>query len=54
MKQLKRLKLSELSKIELEKRQLKVLKGGDFCSDKCGTVTPPSADATKDWRGYWA
>lgn len=53
MKKLKKLKLSELSKKELEKRQMKTLKGGDYCSDKCGTLTPPSADATKWWRGYF-
>lgn len=53
MKQLKKLKLSELSKKELEKRQMKTLKGGDYCEGQCGTVTPPSADATKWWRGYF-
>lgn len=37
MKHIKKIKLSELSKKELEARQMKVLKGGDYCSDKCGT-----------------
>lgn len=53
MKKLKKLKLSELSKAELEKRQMKVLKGGDDCGGKCGTVRPPSGSTTKDWHGYF-
>ena len=53
MKRLKKIKLSEISNKELETRQLKELKGGDFCSDKCGTKTPPSAVATSWWRGYF-
>lgn len=53
MKQLKKLKLSELSKKELEKRQMKTLKGGDYCSDKCGTQTPVSSDAGAQWKGYF-
>ena len=53
MKQIKKLKLSELSKNELEKRQMNILKGGDYCSSKCGTLSPPSADASSYWKGYF-
>lgn len=53
MKQLKKLKLSELSKKELEKRQMKTLKGGDYCSDKCGTLSPVSGTAEPQWKGYF-
>lgn len=53
MKQLKKLKLSELSKKELEKRQMKTLKGGDYCEGKCGTISPNSGSSTDWWRGYF-
>lgn len=53
MKKIEKIKLNELSKKELDTRQMKVLKGGDYCSDKCGTKSPPSADATSWWRGYF-
>lgn len=53
MKQIKKLKLSELSKKELEARQMKVLKGGDFCDDKCGTSSPPHGSASGWWKGYF-
>lgn len=53
MKQLKKLKLTELSKAELEKRQMKVLKGGDDCSGKCGTSKPPSGSTTQGWHVYY-
>lgn len=53
MKQIKKLKLSELSKNELEARQMKVLKGGDYCSDKCGTISPSSSSAGSWWKSYF-
>lgn len=52
MKQLKKLKLSELSKKELEKRQMKTLKGGDYCDNLCGTLTPDRTGQSQ-WRGYY-
>ena len=49
----KKLRLTELSKKNLSKRQMKVLKGGDWCSDKCGSVKPPTEEATNNWREYF-
>lgn len=53
MKRVKMLKLSELSKKELNDRQLKELKGGDYCSDKCGTDDFIKADKENWWNGYF-
>lgn len=53
MKRIKKLKLSELSKNELEKRQMKVLKGGDICHSNCGTISPPLADSSTFWHQYF-
>lgn len=53
MKRVKMLKLSELSKKELNDRQLKELKGGDYCGDKCGTSSSVSAEKAPWWRGYF-
>ncbi|MDD7721528.1 MAG: TIGR04149 family rSAM-modified RiPP [bacterium] len=53
MKQLKRLSLTELSDRELKDRQMNLLKGGGsniYCSQKCGTRTPPQADAEPSWE----
>ncbi|NBH88249.1 TIGR04149 family rSAM-modified RiPP [Parabacteroides distasonis] len=53
MKQVKKLKLSELSKKELNERQLKELKGGDYCRDKCGTSSPTIGSAYGEWTAYF-
>lgn len=53
MKKIKKLRLSELSKNELETRQMKVLKGGGYCEDKCGTISPSSGSASDWWKGYF-
>ena len=53
MKKIKKLKLSELSKIELEAKQMKDLKGGNYCRDKCGTRTPAIGSAYGEWVSYF-
>ena len=49
----KKLRLAELSKKNLSKKQMKVLKGGDWCYDKCGTQTPPVDVAIVEWLEYF-
>lgn len=49
----KKLRLTELSKKNLSKRQMKTLKGGDWCSEKCGLVNPPRGEAMNDWYSYF-
>ena len=52
MKQLKKLSLTELSDRELKDRQMNLLKGGNtyiYCDLKCGYITPPYQEATKNW-----
>lgn len=53
MMKIEKLRLSNLSKRELENRELKQLKGGDICSVNCGTVTPTLADSNKAWNKYF-
>ena len=55
MKQLKRLSLTELSDRELKDRQMNMLKGGDniYCTQKCGTQTPPQSDAKPKWESLF-
>ena len=48
MKQVKKLKFSELSK-----KELKELKGGDYCRDKCGTSSPTIGSAYGEWTAYF-
>ena len=49
----KKLRLAELSKKKMPKKQMKSLKGGDWCLDKCGTVSPPAVETTIDWFEYF-
>ena len=49
----KKLRLAELSKKKMPKKQMKTLKGGDWCLDKCGTVSPPAVETTIDWFEYF-
>lgn len=49
----KKLRLAELSKKNLSKKQMKVLKGGDWCYEKCGTQTPPVDVAIVEWLEYF-
>lgn len=53
MKRVKKLKLSELSKKELNDRQLKELKGGDICNSNCGTVSPTLGSSGGFWHQYF-
>lgn len=53
MKKIKKLKLNELSKEELNERQMKVLKGGDICHSNCGTISPTLADSSGFWHRYF-
>lgn len=53
MKVIKKLKLSEFSKQEMENRQLKSLKGGDWCTDKCGTSTSSRSGTANAWYSYF-
>lgn len=50
---IEKLRLSNLSKRELENRELKQLKGGDICSVNCGTVTPSLANSNEAWHKYF-
>lgn len=52
-KTLGKLKLNQLSKNELEKRAMKVLKGGCGCMDGCSPHTSVSSSAVmSDGGGY--
>jgi len=46
MKQIERLKLNQLSKEELQKRELKQLKGGNLCKCCCGYAGEPGGSLT--------
>jgi natural product precursor len=48
MKQIERLKLNQLSKEELQKRELKQLKGGNECVCCCGYAGEPGGYSTGD------
>ena len=61
MKKIKKLKLTVLSKNELDTRQMKTIKGGynDNCDDpgccmgdscNCGSISPLNADSSSFWR----
>ena len=46
--------MTELSKKNLSKRQMNVLKGGDWCSDKCGTSAQYATAKENDkWYNYF-
>lgn len=51
------LKLTELSKKELSKRQMKKVKAGqealNWCSEKCGSQSPDRAVANGEWYDYF-
>ena len=53
MENKKKLSLNELSKNELNKRQMKSLKGGDFCNQHCGTKKPVDKDVTGTWKAAY-
>lgn len=53
MKKIKKLKLTELSKKELETRELKTIKGGDICNSNCGTISSSLADSGGFWHQYF-
>ncbi|HCC50772.1 MAG TPA: hypothetical protein DEQ30_00915 [Porphyromonadaceae bacterium] len=53
MKKIKKINLTSLSKRELDKRQMKVLKGGGYCLEarcNCGSISPADSTATNEWR----
>ena len=61
MKKIEKLKLTAISKNELEERQMKMLKGGygdcdnpGCCKEDaactCGTRTPANSDSSSFWR----
>ena len=47
------MRLSDFSKIELEKRELNSIKGGDLCDNLCGTVKPSHGGTSNTWRSYY-
>ena len=53
MKKIKKLRLSELSRKELDTRELKTIKGGDICNSNCGTISPSLADSGGFWHQYF-
>lgn len=53
MKKLKILKLNNLSKRDLKETDMKNLKGGNECRDKCGTSTPTIGSAYGEWVTYF-
>lgn len=53
MKKINKLKLSDLSKKELDSRQMKTVKGGNYCRDKCGTSSPAIGSAYGEWVSYF-
>lgn len=54
MKKIEKLRLTEVSKQELTKRQLKDIKGGNpNCTQKCGYKTPPYEPTANNWISYF-
>ena len=49
MKQIERLKLNQLSKEELQKRELKQIKGGNQCVCCCGYAGEPGGAPTGEY-----
>jgi len=50
----KKIKLAELSKKNLSKRQMKSFKGGsDWCNEKCMTQKPLFDEANDFWSKYF-
>jgi natural product precursor len=53
MKNLGKLKLNQLSKVDLEKREMNFLKGGGCCACACaGSYPETTNEATNDSFGY--
>lgn len=53
MESKKKLSLNELSKNELNNKQMKSLRGGEFCNKHCGTKKPVDESVTDDWRAAY-
>lgn len=54
MKKIEKLRLTEIAKQELTKKQLKDLKGGNpHCVQKCGYETPPYSTTADKWLAYF-
>lgn len=49
MKKIKELTFTEMSKKSLDKKQLKTIKGGDYCTDKCGTSGSSLSSVYPSW-----
>lgn len=49
MKKIKKLTFTEMSKKQLDEKQLKALKGGDYCIDKCGTSGSTRSSVYPGW-----
>lgn len=53
MKTVKRIRLSQISMQELKDKQMKKIKGGNYCRDKCGSTTPAIGYAYGEWVSYF-
>lgn len=54
MKKIEKLRLTEVAKQELTKKQLKDIKGGDsYCVEKCGYISPDHNDEYNFWVSYF-
>lgn len=54
MKKIEKLRLTEVAKQELTKKQLKDIKGGNpYCVEKCGYISPDHNDGYSDWVSYF-
>lgn len=53
MKKIKRLTLIEMSKKELNSKQMKQVKGGDDCTDKCGTSSYVIGSVYANWMSHF-
>ena len=53
MKKIKKLTFSEMSKKQLDEKQLKTIKGGDYCTDKCGTSSSVIGSVYPGWQSLF-
>ena len=53
MKKIKKLTFSEMSKKQLDEKQLKTIIGGDYCTDKCGTSSSVIGSVYPGWQSLF-
>jgi len=53
MKKIKKLTLTEMSKKGLSEKQMKLLKGGSHCFNKCGTSVSSLSSVYPEWMSLF-